>query len=224
MEFKDKLRTLRTERGLSQQELADAIYVSRSAVAKWENGLGLPGRASMEALTAYFAVTPDALDTEQPELVIVEKNRKLRRQGSVLSALGSLLSTLLVALLMTLITSANYGFTSEMAAYTYADCSRISTPDYDFYYTTDFEGEAWECINSFRPVKKNFYGFTVSASDYEYRPVYLDCTYVGCLSSMEGTNCWYHILDKNVNTFPAFLLPVEAVQVGVHVCPVTLNS
>lgn len=54
MEFKDKLRTLRTERGLSQQELADAIYVSRSAVAKWENGLGLPGRASMEALTASY--------------------------------------------------------------------------------------------------------------------------------------------------------------------------
>lgn len=38
MEFKDKLKKLRTEKGISQQALADAIHISRSAVAKWENG------------------------------------------------------------------------------------------------------------------------------------------------------------------------------------------
>jgi len=46
MEFKDRIRELRLERGLSQQALADAIYISRSAIAKWENGLGLPGSYS----------------------------------------------------------------------------------------------------------------------------------------------------------------------------------
>ena len=35
MEFKDKLKALRRERGLSQKALAEAIFVSRSAVAKW---------------------------------------------------------------------------------------------------------------------------------------------------------------------------------------------
>ena len=42
MELKEKLKKLRTERNISQQALADAIFVSRSAVAKWEAGLGIP--------------------------------------------------------------------------------------------------------------------------------------------------------------------------------------
>lgn len=79
MEFKDKLRALRKERGLSQQALADAIFVSRSAVAKWENGLGLPCEESFNALLDYFGVTRDYFKTEQPEAVIVEKNRLIRR-------------------------------------------------------------------------------------------------------------------------------------------------
>ena len=37
--FKDKLKELRKQKGLSQQELADKLFVSRSAVAKWENSL-----------------------------------------------------------------------------------------------------------------------------------------------------------------------------------------
>ena len=53
MEFKEKLKKLRAQRGISQQALADAIFVSRSALANWENGLGLPSDASYEALTSY---------------------------------------------------------------------------------------------------------------------------------------------------------------------------
>ena len=50
MEFKEKLKKARSERNISQQALADAIFVSRSAVAKWESGKGLPCDESMEAL------------------------------------------------------------------------------------------------------------------------------------------------------------------------------
>ena len=57
MEFKDKLRKLREEHGLSQADLAKKIYASRSAVAKWENGLGFcPGKASLTALADFFGV------------------------------------------------------------------------------------------------------------------------------------------------------------------------
>ena len=38
MELKEKLKSLRMNRGLTQAKLASAIYVSRSTVAKWENG------------------------------------------------------------------------------------------------------------------------------------------------------------------------------------------
>ena len=47
MELKEKLKKARDEKKLSQQALADAIFVSRSAVAKWEAGLGVPCAESM---------------------------------------------------------------------------------------------------------------------------------------------------------------------------------
>ena len=56
MEFKDKLKMLRKEKSISQQALADKIFVSRSAVAKWENGLGYPSEDSIGALAEYFSV------------------------------------------------------------------------------------------------------------------------------------------------------------------------
>ena len=79
MEFKDKLKKLRAEKKISQQALADAIFISRSAVAKWENGLGLPSEDSMTALCNYFGVTKDHFITEQAENIIVDKNKKIRR-------------------------------------------------------------------------------------------------------------------------------------------------
>lgn len=78
MEFKDKLKKLRTEKGLSQQALGDAIHVSRSAIAKWENGLGYPSRDCFEALMAYFKVDDSFFQTEEPEVVIVTKNRHIQ--------------------------------------------------------------------------------------------------------------------------------------------------
>ena len=79
MELKDKLKRLRQERGFTQQQLADAIFVSRSTVAKWENGLGLPGKDSMEALERLYGISQEEVATTEPETVIVEKNRKLKR-------------------------------------------------------------------------------------------------------------------------------------------------
>ncbi len=75
MEFKDKLKNLRLEKGLSQQELADKIYVSRSAIAKWENGLGYPNQDSYSDLIKFFGVSQDYFQTEKAENVIVEKNK-----------------------------------------------------------------------------------------------------------------------------------------------------
>lgn len=54
--FRVKLRQLLRRYGLTQQQLADAIYVSRSTVAKWLSGRGIPCRANIEALCKYFHV------------------------------------------------------------------------------------------------------------------------------------------------------------------------
>ena len=61
MEFHEKLRELRRQRGLTQQQLAERLYVSRTAVSKWESGRGCPGLDSLRELSAYFAVSLDDL-------------------------------------------------------------------------------------------------------------------------------------------------------------------
>ena len=59
MEFKEKLKDLRTKKEKSQSELAKDIFVSRSTVAKWENGLGLPSDDNLQTLCEYSNVDED---------------------------------------------------------------------------------------------------------------------------------------------------------------------
>lgn len=82
MAFRQQLRQLRIEHKLSQQDLADAIYVSRSAVAKWENGLGLPSSDCYEALLRFFAVSDKLLLIDEDEYRMV--SRRVRQRGHIL--------------------------------------------------------------------------------------------------------------------------------------------
>ncbi len=61
MTFKDRLARLRKERGLSQEELAAGINVSRQAVSKWENGDAMPDVDKIISLADLFGVTIDWL-------------------------------------------------------------------------------------------------------------------------------------------------------------------
>ena len=56
MEFKDTLKYLRTEKGLTQKELADAVHFSLSTINKWENGKKLPGYEALRILAKFFEV------------------------------------------------------------------------------------------------------------------------------------------------------------------------
>lgn len=57
METKDVLLTLRTEKGLSQEELAEKIFVTRQAVSRWENGETVPGTDTLKLLSKFFGVS-----------------------------------------------------------------------------------------------------------------------------------------------------------------------
>ena len=61
MEFHEKLQALRKGSGLTQEELAQKLYVSRTAVSKWESGRGYPNIDSLKAIAACFSVTLDQL-------------------------------------------------------------------------------------------------------------------------------------------------------------------
>ena len=48
MEFSEKLQKLRKDRSLTQEELAEALFVSRTAISKWESGRGYPSIDSLK--------------------------------------------------------------------------------------------------------------------------------------------------------------------------------
>ena len=76
MEFSEKLKELRSEKGISQAKLAADIHISRSAVAKWENGLGLPSDESLKMLAEYFGVgVGELLPDKSNEEILVEKKQ-----------------------------------------------------------------------------------------------------------------------------------------------------
>lgn len=78
-EFSQILRELRIKENLSQEALGSIVHVSRSAIAKYENGLGLPSEEVIESLCNYFKITKDDLfPKNEVEHLIVEKNKKIK--------------------------------------------------------------------------------------------------------------------------------------------------
>ena len=75
MEFNEKLQELRKSRSLTQEELAEALFVSRSAISKWESGRGYPSIDSLKEMSRYFSVTVDDLICSD-EMISVAENEK----------------------------------------------------------------------------------------------------------------------------------------------------
>ena len=61
METKEILHHLRTEKGLSQDELAEKVFVTRQAVSRWENGETTPGLETLKRLSQLFDVSINTL-------------------------------------------------------------------------------------------------------------------------------------------------------------------
>lgn len=76
MEFHEKLQKLRKARGLTQEELAEALFVSRTAISKWESGRGYPNIDSLKEIASFFSVTVDELLSGEKILSIAEKENK----------------------------------------------------------------------------------------------------------------------------------------------------
>ena len=76
MEFNEKLQELRKQKGLTQEELAEFLYVSRTAVSKWESGRGYPNIDSLKAISEFFAISLDELLSGDAILTIAEKENK----------------------------------------------------------------------------------------------------------------------------------------------------
>ncbi|GAF63316.1 putative transcriptional regulator [Bacillus sp. TS-2] len=73
MEFNEKLQQLRKEKGWTQEQLAEELYVSRTAVSKWENGKGYPNIDSLKNLSVLFSISIDDL-LSGDELITLAEN------------------------------------------------------------------------------------------------------------------------------------------------------
>ena len=75
MEFNEKLQELRKTRGITQEELAQTLYVSRTAISKWESGRGYPSIDSLKEIARFFSVTIDELICSE-EILAAAKDDK----------------------------------------------------------------------------------------------------------------------------------------------------
>lgn len=97
MEFNKKLQELRKQKGLTQEQLASSLYVSRTAISKWEAGRGYPNIDSLKAIATFFDITVDELLSGGELLTVAEADKK-RTKKSFLDLVYGLLDVSVVML------------------------------------------------------------------------------------------------------------------------------
>ena len=120
MEFHEKLQELRKSRGLTQEELAEALYVSRTAISKWESGRGYPSIDSLKEISKYFSVTIDDLLSGEALISIAERENKTNIQNlfDLLFGMVDMLSVLLIVLPLYPRTVDGYVYSVNLFEYT----------------------------------------------------------------------------------------------------------
>ncbi len=100
MEFNEKLQELRKKKGLTQEELAEALYVSRTAISKWESGRGYPSIDSLKDISKFFSVSIDDLLSGEKLLSLAERENKsnIRNMCDLLFGIVDLFAVILVVL------------------------------------------------------------------------------------------------------------------------------
>lgn len=78
MTFKEKIVKLRKLKGLTQDEFASAVGVSRQAVYKWESGQSYPEVSKLLEMKALFNISIDDLLDENYEVIVPEKKKRKR--------------------------------------------------------------------------------------------------------------------------------------------------
>ena len=90
MEFHEKLQQLRKQHHLTQEQLAEQLFVSRTAVSKWESGRGYPNLESLKCISKRFSISIDELLSNDELIVLAETENRSnlnKVSGLVFSAL-----------------------------------------------------------------------------------------------------------------------------------------
>ena len=132
MEFHEKLQELRKSRGLTQEELAEALYVSRTAISKWESGRGYPSIDSLKEISRFFSVSIDDLLSGEKLLSLAEKENKqnIRSICDMLFGIADICTLMLIILPLYPNMVDGYIYSVNLAAY-----SQISAFNRLVYWT-----------------------------------------------------------------------------------------
>ena len=76
MKFSEKLQKLRKSRNLTQEQLAEKLFVSRTAISKWESDRGYPNIDSLKAISKFFSVSIDELLSGNELIEVCENENK----------------------------------------------------------------------------------------------------------------------------------------------------
>ena len=130
MEFNEKLVQLRKSRNMTQDELAEALYVSRAAVSKWESGRGLPSIDSLKDIAKFFSVSIDELLSGEKLLSLAEKENSsnTRKICNIIFGVADLLSFVLFVL--PLYPSTVDGYVYSVGLLSYTETSKINIAVY----------------------------------------------------------------------------------------------
>lgn len=98
MEFNEKLQELRKQKKLTQEELAESLFVSRTAISKWEQGRGYPSIDSLKSISDFFSVSVDELLSGK-ELMCVAENDSVGKLQNMRDLVFGLLDCALIMFL-----------------------------------------------------------------------------------------------------------------------------
>lgn len=134
MEFGEKLQNLRKNKGLTQEELAESIFVSRTAISKWESGRGYPSIDSIREIASFFSLSIDDLLSSEKILSLAEKENKLtiQKMCNLLFGIVDLFTLMLIVLPLYPNTVNGYVYSVNLLNYT--KTSSILIPIYSIIF------------------------------------------------------------------------------------------
>jgi len=121
LEFNEKLQALRKDRGLTQDELAQALFVSRTAISKWESGRGYPSIDSLKEISKYFGISIDDLLSGEELIVIAEKENKTNLKSMCDLLLGFVDVFAFMLMILPLYPKKSDGFVFSVNLFEYTD-------------------------------------------------------------------------------------------------------
>ena len=80
MKFNEKIKNIRINSNLTQEEMAKKLYVSRSTIAKWEQDRGLPSVDLLYKISETFNIKiDDLLNNEDIRFIAIDNNKKINK-------------------------------------------------------------------------------------------------------------------------------------------------